>query len=45
MDLIAALALIEEGRFAGTITDYKGSHFADVELVKLLYANDLLVEV
>ena len=45
LDLIAALALIEEGRFAGTITDYKGSHFADVEIVKLLYANDLLVEV
>ncbi len=45
LDLIAALALIEEGRFAGTITDFKGNHFADVELVKLLYANDLLVEV
>ncbi len=45
LDLLAALALIEEGRFVGKITDYKGSHYADVELVKLLYAQDLLVEV
>lgn len=45
LDLVAALALIDDGRFAGKITDYKGNHFADVELVKLLYANDLLVEV
>lgn len=45
LDLLAALALIEEGRFAGAITDFKGGHFPDVELVKLLYANDLLVEV
>ncbi len=45
LDLLAALALIEEGRFVGKITDYKGSHFADVELVKLLYAQDLLVEI
>jgi UDP-3-O-acyl-N-acetylglucosamine deacetylase len=44
LDLVAALALIEEGRFVGSIIDYKGNHFADVELVKLLYANDLLVE-
>ncbi|MEM9160373.1 MAG: UDP-3-O-acyl-N-acetylglucosamine deacetylase, partial [Verrucomicrobiota bacterium] len=27
LDLIAALALIEEGRFVGKITDYKGGHF------------------
>ena len=45
LDLVAALALIEEGRFVGEIIDYKGNHFADVELVKLLYANGLLVEV
>lgn len=44
LDLVAALALIEEGRFVGSIVDFKGNHFADVELVKLLYANDLLVE-
>ncbi len=45
LDLLAAIALIEEGRFIGRITDYKGSHFMDVELIKLLYSNDMLVEV
>ena len=45
LDLLAALALIEEGRFVGNIVDHKGCHYADVEMVKLLYANDLLVEV
>lgn len=45
LDLIAALSLIEEGRFVGRIMDYKGGHFPDVEMVKLLYANGLLVEV
>jgi len=45
LDLLAALALIDEGRFVGTITDYKGGHFPDVEMIKLLYANDLLVGV
>lgn len=45
LDLLAALALIDEGRFVGKIVDYKGGHFPDVEMVKLLYANDLLVEV
>ena len=45
LDLLAAIALIEEGRLLGKITDYKGGHYMDVEMVKLLYANDLLVEV
>ena len=45
LDLLAALALIDEGRFVGRILDYKGGHFPDVEMVKLLYANGLLVEV
>lgn len=45
LDLLAALALIDEGRFVGTIVDYKGGHYPDVEMVKLLYAYDLLVEV
>jgi len=44
LDLLAALALIEEGRFVGDIVDCRGGHFGDVELVKLLYANDLLAE-
>lgn len=45
LDLLAAISLIEEGRLLGKITDYKGGHYMDVEMVKLLYANDLLVEV
>ncbi len=45
LDLLAAIALIEEGRFIGRITDYKGSHFMDVEMMKLLYSNDMLMEV
>jgi UDP-3-O-acyl-N-acetylglucosamine deacetylase len=45
LDLLAAIALIEDGRFVGSITDYKGSHFMDVELMKLLYSNDMLVEI
>lgn len=45
LDLLAALALIEEGRFAGKIVDYKGGHYPDVEMVKLMYANDVLVEI
>lgn len=45
LDLLAALALIDEGRFVGRIVDYKGGHYPDVEMVKLLYANDLFVEV
>lgn len=45
LDLLAALALIEEGRFVGNIIDYKGGHFLDVEMVKLLYAQDLLIEI
>ncbi|MFA6293127.1 MAG: UDP-3-O-acyl-N-acetylglucosamine deacetylase [Victivallales bacterium] len=45
LDLLAAISLIEEGRLIGRITDYKGGHYMDVEMVKLLYANNLLVEV
>ncbi len=45
LDLLAALALIDEGRFVGKIVDYKGGHYPDVEMVKLLYAYDLLTEV
>ena len=45
LDLLAALALIDEGRFVGRIIDYKGGHYPDVEMVKLLYAHDLFVEV
>lgn len=45
LDLVAAIALIEEGRFAGTITSYKAGHAIDVEMVRLLYKHGLLCEV
>ncbi len=45
LDLLAAFALIDEGRLLAKVVDYKGGHYPDVEMVKLLYANDLLVEV
>ncbi|MEM7394893.1 MAG: UDP-3-O-acyl-N-acetylglucosamine deacetylase, partial [Verrucomicrobiota bacterium] len=42
LDLVAALALIEEGRFLGHVTSYKAGHRLDVDLVRLLYQNELL---
>jgi UDP-3-O-acyl-N-acetylglucosamine deacetylase len=45
LDLLAALALIEEGMFVGSVTSYKAGHRLDVEMVRLLYKHDLLVPV
>lgn len=45
LDLLAAVSLIEEGRFLGRIVSYKAGHFQDVEMIKLLYANELFREV
>lgn len=45
LDLLAAVALIEEGLFLGKITSYKAGHAIDCEAVRLLYANDLLREI
>ncbi|HJO94982.1 MAG TPA: UDP-3-O-acyl-N-acetylglucosamine deacetylase [Victivallales bacterium] len=45
LDLLAAFALIDEGRFVGHIISYKAGHREDVEFIKKLYTNDLLVEV
>ena len=42
LDLLAAIALIEEGRFLGKITSYKAGHRLDVECVRALYREDLL---
>lgn len=44
MDLLAAVALIDRGRFAGTILSYKAGHTLDVQMVRALYEEDLLVE-
>ncbi len=45
LDLLAAIALIEEGRLLGNITCYKGGHQLDVDLIKALYTHDLLEEI
>jgi hypothetical protein len=42
LDLLAAVALIDAGRFAGTIVSYKVGHALDVQLIKELYNGDLL---
>lgn len=43
LDLLAAVALIDVGRFAGTIVSYRAGHALDCRLVTLLYLHDLLV--
>lgn len=45
LDLVAALALIEEGRFLGHVTSFRAGHRLDVDLVRKLYQGNLLEEV
>ena len=45
LDLLAAVALIDLGRFCGTIKSYKSGHNLDVEMIRQLYTHDLLEEV
>ncbi len=42
LDLLAAIALIDDGLFAGTIISYKAGHGLDVEMVRQLYREGLL---
>lgn len=42
LDLLAAIALIDDGLFVGTIVSYKSGHGLDVELIRLLYRHSLL---
>lgn len=42
MDLVAAIALIDRGRFVGTVKSYRAGHTLDVRLMTLLYMLDLL---
>lgn len=44
LDLLAAVALIDRGRFAGRILSCKAGHALDVIMVKELYQRDLLEE-
>ncbi len=43
LDLLAALALVDVGRFVGEVTSFKAGHRLDVALVKQLFLKDLLV--
>jgi UDP-3-O-acyl-N-acetylglucosamine deacetylase len=45
LDLLAALALIDAGRFVGTVCSYRAGHALDCRLVTLLYRHDLLAPV
>lgn len=45
LDLLAALALIDTGRFVGTVVSYRAGHTLDVRAAIQLYKHDLLVEV
>ncbi len=44
LDLLAAVALIDRGRFVGRILSYKAGHKLDVDMVGELYQRDLLEE-
>jgi len=40
--LLAALALVDEGRFVGGVVSYKAGHTLDVEMVRILSKYNLL---
>ena len=42
LDLLAALALVEEGQFVGDVISYKAGHGLDVEMIVKLYKNKML---
>lgn len=42
LDLLAAIALIDAGRFVGTAVSYRAGHVLDTRLMTLLYLHDLL---
>lgn len=45
LDLLAAVALISDGRFAGRIVSYKAGHALDAEMIGLLYKYGALTRV
>ena len=44
IEFLLRRALIDRGRLAGTILFYKAGHTLDVQMVRVLYEKDLLVE-
>jgi UDP-3-O-acyl-N-acetylglucosamine deacetylase len=45
LDLLAAVALLDRGRLAGTLLSYKAGHALDVQLMQALVRYDLLEEI
>lgn len=45
LDLLAAVALIDQGIFVGHVTSFKAGHRLDVALLKQLYLQDCLVSI
>jgi UDP-3-O-[3-hydroxymyristoyl] N-acetylglucosamine deacetylase len=45
LDLLAAIALIDTGRFVGRVVSYRAGHTLDVRAMGLLYLHDLLTPV
>ena len=45
LDLLAAIALIEDRRFVGHVISYKAGHRLDVEMIRQLYQQNLLTDV
>ena len=45
LDLMAAIALIGEGRFVGTVVSYRAGHTLDCDAIRTLYRHDLLTSV
>ena len=43
LDLLAAIALLEEGRFVGTAISYRAGHRLDCRLMTLLQLHDMIV--
>lgn len=44
LDLLAAIALIDRGRFCGKVVSYKAGHALDCNMIKELCTRDLLTE-
>lgn len=42
LDLLAAIALIDKGRLAGTVISYKAGHALDVDMVAAMYREGIL---
>jgi len=45
LDLLAAVALIEDGYLLGKITSYRAGHSIDCDAIRMLVANDMIEEV